>query len=206
MRVSRLPIGLFLSATLFSTLSNAGDGVLREKCNTDLAVEGKVCVPLQSAVRRLHAGVAIVYSPENGGVGTIVKDATTNVVRVTKENAAAARAAFELHYFFEPPKGLPERDSWGWGPFVSLNTRPVDNLDDGNIFSSVGAGLMIGAVANDAGTSSVNFGLGFLVDTDVKRLAAGVQDGKPTTLNDNQLLKSTTSTDFMAILSYKMDF
>jgi hypothetical protein len=95
----------------------------------------------------------------------------------------------------------------GMGPFVSLNSKPVGDIAASDL-SSVGAGLMIGANAyvNDIGgksvSHSINLGLGWMVDSGVKQLVPGVVDGQVTTLEQGDLLHTTTRSGFMAILSY----
>lgn len=193
----RTIVSLTLVSSIFlSVPCLAADGKM--PCDTTLD-KANGCTPAPSAFKGLKWGVALVYSSEKGGVGDVVKD-SNNIVRVKKENQAAARGAFELHYFF-PTKTNP---SFGWGPFVSLNTKPVDNLSGGNFFSSVGAGLMVGVDAfSGVEGSSINLGLGYLIDTEVKELAPGVAAGQATSLNADELTNSTTKGGFMAILSYK---
>jgi hypothetical protein len=147
-------------------------------------------------------GLALVYSSQKGGLGDVQKEQGTNIVRVTRENASAARGAFEVHYFFGSQNpGQPV--DWSWGPFVSLNTKPLENLDKGNVFSSLGVGLMLGIDVDpttDGTRHSLNLGVGALVDTDVKELAPGVSNGVATA--QDTLTVSKTKTGFMAILAY----
>lgn len=184
-----------------------------DKVDNATKISYLVCSQSENSLRGLHWGMGILYSSSRGGVGdvSIVQQAGVNTVRVNKSNDSAARAAFELHYFLDPMKvrlsGLTAEA--GIGPFVSLNSKPLDNLS-GSTFSSVGLGLMIGANAfpGSGNTShSINFGVGWMVDTDVKRLAVGVYDGQATTIADKSLLvRSTTSQGFMALLSYNFAF
>ena len=121
-----------------------------------------------NALKGLHWGVGIVYAANKGGVGkvAIVKQGANNVVEVQSGNFSAARLAFELHYFFpqaDSKFGMLSNEAiqWGWGPFVSLNTKPVDDLSGTNPFNSIGAGLMIGAnayTAQGAVSQSLNLG------------------------------------------------
>jgi hypothetical protein len=183
-----------------------------------------VCNPGPDALRGLHWGVGLLYSSNLGGVGdvTLVQSGGNNTVRVTKANAAAARAAFELHYFIpseyffraksangvQPSNGAPDPIRWAVGPFVSLNSKPLDNFGSSPALSSVGAGVMFGVnpfVDDATGQSvshSVNIGIGWMIDTAVKELTPGVVDGQPTTLTQDQLTRTVTKNGFMAILSY----
>jgi hypothetical protein len=128
--------------------------------------------------------MVLLYSSSNfGGVTdvTLVKNGSNTVVKVTKTSGSAARAAFELHYFIPAPKFSTIQ--WAWGPFVSLNSKPLTDLAASSL-SSVGGGLMIGANAyvDDSGgksvSHSVNLGIGWMVDTGVKELAPGVVNGQ----------------------------
>ena len=70
------------------------------------------------------------------------------------------------------------------GPFISLNTRPLDQLGNGNPFPSAGMGIMVGGkpfLGGSEDTSSVQLGLGWLIDTDVKELSPEFTDGQATT-------------------------
>ena len=116
----------------------------------------------------------------------------------------------------KPHYGRPISDygndvAFGMGPFVSLNTSPFDSASSGTkVFDSVGMGWMIGLNAYDAQPStptivhSLNFGLGAILDTGVKTLAAGVQDGQATTLSNDLVTRQTTRDGFMALLSYRL--
>lgn len=168
-----------------------------------------VCTQGANALRGLHWGTGLLYDSSRGGVGEvkIVSNGGNNTIRVTKENGAAVRAAFELHYFF-PMKGASfagnQEPNWAWGPFVSLNSKPLDNFT-GPVFTSAGIGLMVGAKVGQDNQHSINLGVGWLVDTDVKRLAAGISDGQATTLapgSESGLLTSRTAQGAMVMLSY----
>ena len=164
------------------------------------------CEQAPNSLKGLHWGLGILHDASRGGVGevAIVPGAGgVNTVRIVRQNKNAARAAFELHYFL----GKGDNPLWAWGPFISLNSAPAGSITKDSAFSSFGAGLMIGAKVDTAGQHSVNFGVGWLVDTDVKQLAPGVYDGATTTLTKtDDLLRTRTSQGFMSILSYNFTF
>jgi hypothetical protein len=181
----------------------------------------------------LHWGLGVLYSSSLGGVGEVRKDAA-GVVHVTRENAGAARAAFEMHYFFKmcwqtpslmsslisfpaPPeeyadKGCgPNKYAFGIGPFASLNTSPLDNISGTRVFDSMGIGVMLGLNAFDdpspaqqAKFHSVNLGIGAIIDTRVKDLAPGVLEGRVSALPEGLLTRETTRVGFQVMLSYKL--
>ena len=137
-----------------------------------------ICQQGANAFKGLHWGLGILYSSNLGGVGPVitVPNGAQKIVRVTQDSASAARAAFELHYFwpfktnvqssgifggfkYAPAEAQP---SFGFGPFVSLNSKPLNQLQESTVFSSLGVGLMVGANAfiDDTWSHSVNLGLG----------------------------------------------
>jgi hypothetical protein len=118
------------------------------------------CKPIPAAegddpFRGLKWGVGVAYSSSLGGVGKVTLDPATRVVRVTQQNAGAARGLFEVQYYFKLCNGqysargtyVPDRydyktgrmecqihspthygndPQFATGPFVSLNTNPFD--------------------------------------------------------------------------------
>ena len=101
-------------------------------------VEGKpnifVCDQSGKALTGLHWGAALLYDSSRGGVGDvkIVQEGSNNVVRVFKDDKSAARAAFELHYYF--PMGTDakgENPTWAIGPFISLNKKSASRKTGG---------------------------------------------------------------------------
>jgi len=186
----------------------AADDKKPKECAPDKTGQNLICSQGPDALRGLHWGIGLLYSSNFSGVGdvTLVQSGANKIVQVKRENNAAARAAFELHYFIPATNAYSVQ--WAWGPFVSLNSKPLSDFGSGASLSSLGAGLMIGANAfvDDASgksvSHSVNLGIGWMVDTGIKELAAGVVDGQPTTLTQDQLTRTTTKSGFMAILSY----
>ena len=173
----------------------------------------KKCIQGSNSLKGLHWGVGVLYSPSKGGIGnvSIRKKGADSVVVVEAANLSAARAAFELHYFFQGGKfgsdaSAANTAEWAIGPFVSLNTKP--DASTTTLFSSVGAGMMLGLDSFNTTSSvsqSFNLGLGMLLDTDVRELAPGIADGQITTLTEaekDQLVRKTTNSGFMAIMSY----
>jgi hypothetical protein len=111
---------------------------------------------------------------------------------------------------FECPAPSSE---FGMGPFVSLNTSPFDTSSNftSKLFDSIGAGWMVGLNAYDAQPAaptvvhSINLGVGLILDTGVRQLALGVQDGQVTAVTNADLLTTqSTKIGWMAILSYRL--
>jgi hypothetical protein len=149
--------------------SAACDPMTDSTCKPIPAAEG------EDPFRGLKWGVGVAYSSSLGGVGKVTLDPGTRVVRVTQQNAGAARGLFEVHCYFKLCNGfrtagyiyLPDRydsttrnlecrSQWdpqfAMGPFVSLNTNPFDtsgNYGNNKVFSSVGMGWMLGLNAYD---------------------------------------------------------
>jgi len=151
------------------------------KSNTCDPTKDYNCPEGPDPFRGLKWGIGVAVTSSLGGIGSVAIDPTTKVVHVTKLNSSAARAAFELHYFFKfcdehktggsffagtsiwkpgPTPGTgtfecPDKTTqFGMGPFVSLNTSPFDASGNSSVklFDSVGAGWMIGINAYDAPT------------------------------------------------------
>jgi len=209
-----------------------GNGTLAARCDATKkkTVDGNnlptgvECIADPAPFKGLKLGTGIVFTPSLGGTGTAALDAN-KIVRVSQQNVSAARLAFELHYYFAGtnnslsftghnkdcsdgglvPVCVPA-GSWGTGPFVSLNSKPIDNLSSGGTaFSSIGIGWMIGVsdfAGGGSGNHSLNFGVGLLVDTKVNQLTAGVHDGQTTTVDPAKLNTSVTKYGPMALLSY----
>ena len=98
-----------------------------------------------------------------------------NIVRVDKESNARARIMLESHYFFTPNHkfwGINIGD-WGLGPFIALQPGTDE------IIEAIGAGLMIGFKRQGESSSSWNFGLGVVVDPNVKILGDGFLPNQP---------------------------
>jgi len=187
------------------------DDTKPKQCAKDASGLNLICSQGPDALKGFHWGIGLLYSASFGvGNVTLTKSGSNNIVKVTSENGAPARAAFELHYFIPPPSPALKTSTiqWAWGPFISVNSKPLSDVAASPAISSIGAGLMIGANAfvDDASAKSVshsvNLGIGWMVDTGVKELAPGVVDGHVTTLTQDQLTRTETKSGFMALLSY----
>jgi hypothetical protein len=164
----------------------------------------------------LHYGIGVSASQGFGGVGEVKKDAA-GIVRVTRENSGVARALFELHYFMHTPFPFlqpqhkpgeygPEPANqliMAWGPYVSLNTSPL-GAQAGKLFDAMGAGWMLGFKIPGVEKHSLNFGAGVLVDSNVKRLTAGVVPDHTTTVDPAFWTRTETTVGWQILISYKI--
>ena len=132
-----------------------------------------------------------------------IYDATVanNIVRITKEANREPKIMLESHKFFEP-KWLT---SWcvkcGLGPFVAIQP----GSDNGNVISAYSLGWMIGfkrmQQASEDSTSW-NFGIGYIVNTDVKVLGDGIEENEPLPEGDSLRFKQRNQPGWMIITSF----
>ena len=162
-----------------------------------------------------HWGIGIATSSGFGGIGAATLEPGTNKVRVSRQNGAAARAAFEIHYFLPSPFGPYKIDDIAgkdklriaWGPYVSLNTSPIAEIGGSKhsaVFDSASLGWMLG-MQTGAEHQSYNIAIGAIIDTKVLKLADGVAAGQPTSITDvTKLTKETTQVGWQIMFSYKL--
>ena len=93
------------------------------------------------------------------------------IVRTKKNVTNSPRLFLEVHHFFG--KGDPD-NKWGWGPFATVNF----GASGGDTLTSFGVGIMAGFKRPDS-SNSLNFGLGVVLDQDVKQLASGITADQP---------------------------
>ena len=190
-----------------------------------------VCSQSGDALLGFHWGAGFVYSSDLDGIGSVavVKGPKGNpVISVSQENKDAVRAGFELHYFIPlryyndttksakwanwidgTPIGESDRPELSIGPFISLDSKGLSELQGSNPFPAAGVGIMVGGrpfVGADDGKSSVQLGAGWMIDTSVKELGAGLTDGQETSLavgaDTSSLLRTVTKQGFMMMFSY----
>lgn len=134
------------------------------------------------------------------------------IVFVDKQRRNQGRAILESHKFIWT-SGVPEPEEndplygldrskkligreWGLGPFV---TASLTDGQGAGLLSAYGAGLMLGF--RDAKSStSWNLGIGWFVDTDVKKLRSGVVDGMQTTIENGADLTQKVDQEGLMIL------
>ena len=133
-----------------------------------LVVIGQPCYAEDGEFAGLDLGVGLSLTLDLGD-NDRVDDAeiVDGIVRVSDENNARARIMLESHYFF-PGKGsffgIVQEGNWGIGPFIAVQPGSDDIID------AIRGGLMLGFRRADNGNSSWNFGLGVVVDPNVKIL------------------------------------
>jgi hypothetical protein len=166
-----------------------------------------------------HYGIGVGVNSNLGGIGAVSKDPGTNIVRITRDNPAAARGLFEIHYYIPTKSLYPTVQSvpgfyTALGPYISLNTAPLGSGNAvGQLFDSVGLGLMFGIQGGGCDKNNIvcnnelysfNIGIGALIDTNVQRLRTGVVENQPTAIPENQLLSKSTRAGFQVLFSYKL--
>jgi hypothetical protein len=177
--------------------------------------------PVPDPLAGFHYGLGVGINSDLGGIGAVKKETGTNIVRISRENPAAARGLFEVHYYI-PTKSLGLTQSWpgfytAVGPYMSLNTAPLgESKTAGQLFDSVGLGIMYGIQGGGCNKTvddalvctnelhSFNVGIGAIIDTDVKRLRTGIVENQPTTQPESELLTRATRIGLQVIFSYKL--
>lgn len=91
------------------------------------------------------------------------------VVRVNKEHNRQPKLMLETHYFFKP------KESIGIGPFLGIEPDSTG----GNVIGSYALGVMLGLKREGETKSSWNIGVGYIVNTNVKVLGDGIEEGSP---------------------------
>ena len=166
-----------------------------------------------------HYGVGVGVNSSLGGIGAVSKDPGTNIVRITRDNPAAARGLFEIHYYIPTKSIYPTAQSvpgfyTALGPYISLNTSPLGSGGAvGQLFDSVGMGLMFGIQGGGCDKNNIvcnnelysfNIGIGAIIDTNVQVLRTGVVENQPTAIPENQLLSKSTRAGLQVLFSYKL--
>jgi hypothetical protein len=166
-----------------------------------------------------HYGIGVGVSSNLGGIGAVSKDPTTNIVRITRDNPAAARGLFEIHYYIPTKSLYPTAQTvpgfyTALGPYISLNTAPIGGGGEtSQLFDSIGMGLMFGIQGGGCDKNNIvcnnelysfNIGIGALIDTNVQQLRTGVIDNQPSAIPQDQLLSKTTKIGFQVLFSYKL--
>lgn len=168
----------------------------------------------------LEFGVGISYTNDLGNRDRIGSASVVNgIVRVDDENNGNARIMLESHYFFTPCgdllriRGLSRNPcewqgatgwkrgepKWGWGPFVAL--QPSGG--DGKLIDAIAMGGMIGLRKSEKTTQSFNFGIGYVMDINVKVLGDGVVANQPLPAGETAVrLKDTSQSGLLLISSF----
>lgn len=143
-------------------------------------------------------GVGLAFTSLSGQKA--VKDATMigGVVRVTEDYSHSAGLMVETHYFFEK-RMTSAKQELGIGPFVAL--RVADTKKEKWDISAYGVGLMLGG-RNVGVVKGYSLGIGYFVDTKVKRLGGGIVEGQPLPAGETvPRLQNTDASGWMVMLS-----
>jgi len=114
-----------------------------------------------------------------------IEDASVEngIVRVSKEKNVDTKIMLETHYFFKPEwewlEKLKEKidlpkENFGIGPFIAIEP----DSSGGQVIGAYSLGIMTG-FKRDTGNASWNIGVGYGVNTGVKVLGDGIEEGKP---------------------------
>ena len=143
-------------------------------------------------------GVGVAFTLDWGGQSR-VKDAelVNNIVRVTESQDGEARVLLEVHHFWPLGTGDSEKALYGVGPFVSVQPGSDDVID------SLGIGVMVGMRRNAKSNSSLNIGLGLIVDPNSQLLGDGIVANQPLPAGETAIrYKTEYETGFMLMASF----
>jgi len=153
----------------------------------------------------INFGVGISLTRDTGShdrVETAFID-ENNIVRVSKNQNDIARIMLESHYFFEPRTsdfsfmGLTKGINWGHGPFISLQPGTDE------IIEAIGIGWMVGFRRGGDDNSSLNLGIGYIIDPSVQVLGDGINENMPLPQGESQIrFKDTSQSGIMFIASF----
>jgi len=121
------------------------------------------------------------------------------IVRVENENNDIPRILLETHHFFVPDSsflGLKDAGTWGWGPFVGVQTGSDETID------AFGAGFLLGFRNSDTASNSFNVGLGVIVDPDVQILGDGIEKNKKLRSGDTLRFKEKSQWGVLLLFSF----
>lgn len=149
----------------------------------------------------LKFGVGISLTHDIGSNERIKSVEVVNgIIRVKEEENDIARVMLESHYFFTPNKDfLVPAGKWGIGPFIALQPGTDE------IIEAIGFGIMIGFKRLEAYStaSSMNLGVGFVIDPSVTVLGDGLKLNNPLPEGENTArLKETSQIGILLLASF----
>lgn len=117
-------------------------------------------------------------------------------IAITESRSNQARVILESHKFLWDGNMNKEKGQWGIGPFIAASL--ADNQGQG-LLDAFGLGVMVG-FRNGTSNTSWNIGAGWFVDTQIKELRPGLEDGMETTITDSALLTREIDKEGLMIL------
>lgn len=145
----------------------------------------------------LNWGVGLAYTYIQGKASIDEAEVIDGVIRIKREHKRSAALMLESHYFLE--KDIKKYNTtMGIGPFAAVNV--IDT--EGKAPRAYGLGLMAGFKRQPDLKDSWNIGVGYFVDTRVKRLGSGLSEGQALPGTETEIrYKETDSGGFMFMLS-----
>lgn len=117
-------------------------------------------------------GVGVSYSQDK--IVSEAEIAADNTIRATKVETQEPRVILESHYFGFCKSARCNEGAFGVGPFFGIVAK------DDKLISAFAAGVMVGWKDSKlTNASGFSVGLGAILDSNVKSLAAGFEEGKP---------------------------
>lgn len=130
----------------------------------------------EAVLGKLKLGLGIGAVLDVGSIDRIGEAQIVNgIVRVTDDANDTIRPIFEAHVF-----AWEISDNVVIGPFVGAQ------LDEGNVVSALGAGVMTGVRVN-RDTQTLNFGVGAFLDPSVRTLGNGIEEDQPLPVGEAEI-------------------
>ena len=159
----------------------------------------------QEDFEKFKLGIGIAFTKLHG---ESIEDVDIRDDRIVIDKERSHRGSFmlESHKFFTYNRLSRmfgnDTTTVGVGPFITVS---IADTDGGDPFSAYGVGLMMG-FKDRKGSGSWNFGFGYFVDTEAKKLRPGLKAGDTTTVQDtDDLLVERDQGGVMLIVSTSWD-
>ncbi len=120
----------------------------------------------------INFGVGLALSFKYGEDRVDDASVEAGVVRVNKEHNRQAKIMLETHYFF--PFKIADH-TIGLGPFLGVEP----DSSGGSLIGAYALGGMVGFKRSGETKSSWNIGVAYCVNTNVKTLGDGIEEGQP---------------------------
>lgn len=122
----------------------------------------------------MSLGVGVGVSLSDDDVISAAEIGADNVIRATQDDSEQPRVIMESHYYGLCRLPSCNAAKFGVGPYFGIVAK------DDKILSAFSAGVMFGwQDPTDTSKAGFSVGIGALLDSDVKSLADGYEDGEP---------------------------
>ncbi len=128
-----------------------------------------------------------------------------------QESNRTPKVMLETHYLFQPEwswvnrllkENENDRTKWGIGPFLAIEP----GQSGGQVIGAYSLGILLGlkrGKSDDSPKSSWNIGVGYMVNTGVKTLGDGLEEGQPLPVGEKEVrYKETNQPGWLIMASF----